>query len=92
MSKRPSYEVSLTSAARRTLETLKPKNVAIARRIVHAIAALSDNPRPPGASTLQGGEGLIRIRVGDYRIVYRVDAGKLTVLVVTIGHRSDVYR
>jgi mRNA interferase RelE/StbE len=41
---------------------------------------------------LKAGDGDLRIRVGDYRIVYRVDGKKLIILVIRIGHRSDVYR
>jgi mRNA interferase RelE/StbE len=41
---------------------------------------------------LQGGDGDLRIRVGDYRIVYRVDGKKLIVLIIRIGHRREVYR
>lgn len=49
-------------------------------------------PRPSGVETLQGGEGLRRVRAGDYRIIYTRENATLTVLVVTIGHRRDVYR
>ena len=36
--------------------------------------------------------GLYRLRVGDYRIVYKIDDDRLIVLVVRIGHRKDIYR
>ena len=56
-------------------------------------------PRPPGAVQLAGGEGEgeLRIRVGDYCTVYDItvydiDDGAVVVLVLRIGHRSDVYR
>jgi mRNA interferase RelE/StbE len=42
--------------------------------------------------TFKGEEGLLRLRVGDYRIIYRVAERDLTVLVLKIGHRRDVYR
>jgi mRNA interferase RelE/StbE len=42
--------------------------------------------------TLKGEEGLLRLRVGDYRIIYRVAERDLLVLVLKIGHRRDVYR
>ncbi|MDQ3114151.1 MAG: type II toxin-antitoxin system RelE/ParE family toxin [Actinomycetota bacterium] len=51
---------------------------------------LSQDPRPPAARALQGRPGL-RIRVGDYRIIYTVTDDVLLVVVVTIGHRRDVY-
>ena len=49
-------------------------------------------PRPPGAIQLTGGDGELRIRVGDYRIIYDVEDDALVVLVLRIGHRGDVYK
>ena len=62
------------------------------KRIVRAIEALADDPRPAGCVVLRGGEGLLRIRVGMYRVVYLVEDDRLVVLVVRIGHRREVYR
>ena len=39
-----------------------------------------------------GHPGYLRVRVGDYRIVYTIDDGKLLVLVLTLGHRGAIYR
>jgi mRNA interferase RelE/StbE len=55
--------------------------------------APSDNPRATGAA-LQGetfGE-FWKYRVGDYRIIARIEDQRLTVLVVKVGDRKDVYR
>lgn len=42
---------------------------------------------------MQGkGQGLYRLRVGNYRVVYRVQAQRVRVLIIRIGHRSEVYR
>ncbi len=62
------------------------------RRLVDAIDLLGDDPRPQGAKALQGGEGLLRIRVGGYRIIYAVRDDQLLVLVATLGHRREIYR
>jgi mRNA interferase RelE/StbE len=60
-------------------------------RIIHAVDRLSSEPFAGGV--LKGEfSGLRRLRVGEYRIVYEVSQGELTVLVVRIGHRRDVYR
>ncbi|MGI8911776.1 MAG: type II toxin-antitoxin system RelE family toxin [Rubrobacteraceae bacterium] len=56
-----------------------------------AIRELAGEPRPPGCRKLKGREGW-RIRVGDYRIVYRVNDDAREVIVVDIGHRRDIYR
>jgi mRNA interferase RelE/StbE len=60
-------------------------------RLVEAIDRLAIEPSAGG--TLKGEfEGLKRIRVGRYRIIYEIHDEELVVLVVRIGHRKDVYR
>ncbi|WP_105034613.1 type II toxin-antitoxin system RelE family toxin [Cryobacterium aureum] len=81
------YRIELRPAAVWALKQLDPP---IRHRIQGAIAFLGQDPRPPGARRLQGREGL-RVRVGDYRIIYTVTDQILTVVVVTLGHRRDVY-
>ncbi|HXE45942.1 MAG TPA: type II toxin-antitoxin system RelE/ParE family toxin [Conexibacter sp.] len=81
------YRIELRPAAARALKKLDPP---VARRIQGAIALLAENPRPPAARPLRGRPGL-RVRVGDYRIVYTVEDDVLLVVVVTLGHRRDVY-
>jgi len=55
-----------------------------------AIALLAEDPRPPAARALKGRPGL-RVRVGDYRIIYAVHDDVLLVVVVMLGHRREVY-
>ncbi len=54
------------------------------------IALLAEDPRPPSARALKGRPGL-RVRVGDYRVIYTVQDNVLLVVVITVGHRRDVY-
>ncbi|MGQ0504658.1 MAG: type II toxin-antitoxin system RelE family toxin [Myxococcaceae bacterium] len=85
-----SYSVTILPEALRALKKLSKE---VQRRVSKAIDKLAAEPRPSGAKALQGDDkGYLRIRVGDYRIVYIVDDGKLTVLIVRIGHRREVYR
>jgi mRNA interferase RelE/StbE len=82
------YRIELRPAARKALKDLdRPAH----RRIQAAIELLADNPRPPGASALQGRPGL-RVRVGDYRIIYQVRDEVLVVAVIALGHRRATYR
>jgi mRNA interferase RelE/StbE len=53
---------------------------------------LGTDPRPPGAEMLKSGESELRIRVGDWRVIYVVHDDELLVLVIKIGHRGDIYR
>lgn len=81
------YSIELRPAAVRALRKLDPQ---VRQRIQGAIGLLAHDPRPPGARALQGRDGL-RVRVGDYRIIYTIDDRVLTVVVVRLGHRRDVY-
>lgn len=82
------YRIELRPAAARALRRV---DAPMRPRIQGAIALLAHDPRPPGARALQGRPGY-RIRVGDYRILYTIEDGVLLIVVVTLGHRSDVYK
>lgn len=84
------YTVQLKPAAERDLKKIKDQ--VVLRRIVRAIDGLAINPRPPNVTALQGDSSILRIRVGDYRILYTIEDAALLVLVVRIGHRREVYR
>lgn len=81
------YRIELRPAAVRALRKLDP---AARHRIQGAIALLAQNPRPPAARSLRGRPGM-RVRVGDYRIIYTVHDEVCVVVVVTLGHRREVY-
>ncbi|WP_243371610.1 type II toxin-antitoxin system RelE/ParE family toxin [Geotalea sp. SG265] len=83
------YRVELTRAAVRDLSAV-PK--PILKRVDACILGLADDPLPPGVKKLKNSDGLYRVRVIDYRIVYRVEQEIVTVLIVRIGHRREVYR
>lgn len=85
-----SYSVFLKRSAVKELEEVG--SAADRRRLVERIAALSEEPRPVGHRKLAGREDRLRIRQGDYRVVYSVDDDERVVTVVKIGHRRDVYR
>ncbi|MFM8810361.1 MAG: type II toxin-antitoxin system RelE family toxin [Chthoniobacterales bacterium] len=83
------YAVSLDKSAARFL--LRLRDAKLKARLDEAIESLENEPRPPGWRKLAGTSDRYRIRIGDYRIVYRIDDGKVTVLVLVIGHRREVY-
>jgi mRNA interferase RelE/StbE len=74
------------------LRSLRKLDRQVAERVKAATEALRGNPRPPGVKMLTGSHGLLRIRVGDYRVLYAVDDGRQVVRVADIGHRGDIYR
>jgi mRNA interferase RelE/StbE len=83
-----SYNVLIKPSAAKELERLPDK---VRRQIAKRIASLADRPRPIRCEKLTG-EDLYRIRQGDYRVVYSIADAALTVLVVRIGNRREVYR
>ena len=62
------------------------------KRIKSVIQNLSNNPRPNSCTKLKGSNDYYRIRVGSYRIVYLIEDRILSILVVRVGHRRDIYR
>lgn len=82
------YRIELRPAAIRALKQIDHQD---RDRIRGAIALLGENPRPPGAKALQGRPGL-RVRVGNYRIIYTIQDDVLVIVIVTLGHRSDIYK
>jgi mRNA interferase RelE/StbE len=61
-------------------------------RIICAIRALAEDPRPTGCRKIEGSKSDWRIRIGDYRVVYEIDDGAQTIRVMRVRHRSEVYR
>ena len=82
------YRLEVSHTAHRQVRKLPPKTQ---ERLNDAIAHLADNPRPAGARKLTGREGY-RVRVGDYRILYRVDDAAKVVAIYRVMGREDVYR
>jgi mRNA interferase RelE/StbE len=76
----------------RASKQIKNLDRQIMRRVMSRIDELADNPRPHGFTPLEGHEKLYRIRVGDYRIVYRIDDVRELVEIALVAHRREVYR
>jgi mRNA interferase RelE/StbE len=81
------YRVEVRPAAERALGRIDRH---VRPRIRGAIALLAQDPRPPASRKLKGREGY-RVRIGDYRILYVIHDDVLLVVVVTLGHRRNVY-
>jgi len=83
------YRILIKPSAVKEIEAISPKKDR--QRIVGRISKLADNPRPPGCEKLSG-QKKYRIRQGRSRIVYSIEDQDLTVYVVKVRHRKDVYR
>ena len=87
--KQPQFTIDLKKSARKELEALSPD---LQVRIVSSLENLSLNPFPWGSLKLKTHISLWRIRVGNYRIVYEIRENTLSIYVIKIAHRKDIYR
>ncbi len=79
------YKIIIKKKAKKFIDKL-PKNEKI--RVVKAIEHL---PNGEDIKKLKGHSDLLRLRVGDYRIIYTVDNGELIVYVIDAGNRGEIY-
>jgi mRNA interferase RelE/StbE len=86
----PGYEIAWTPTARRELTKLPEKVATAAIEFLYGPVAV--DPHRMGAPLQLGLAGLYSARRGDHRIIYAIDEEALIVEVITIEHRSDVYR
>jgi len=81
------YKLRIERTVQKTLEKINEPYYA---KIKTAILNLANNPRPAGYKKLKGRDGF-RIRVADYRIIYNIFDDILTVDVIDLGHRKEIY-
>ncbi|MDR3554025.1 MAG: type II toxin-antitoxin system RelE/ParE family toxin [Syntrophobacteraceae bacterium] len=84
-----SYKIEFSTSADKALAKLA---APVRQRIADRITKLAENPRPRGAKKLAGAAEYLRVREGDYRIIYQVKDAVLTILIVRMGHRREVYK
>jgi mRNA interferase RelE/StbE len=82
------FQIILPKSVQKELDRLPDE---IANRILARLAGMETNPRPVGVKKLRGRDAW-RIRVGDYRVIYEIHDRVLQIIVITIGHRREVYR
>lgn len=83
------YSIEFLRTALKELSKL-PQDVQ--QRIAAKIDELKTNPYLPGVKALKNGDGRLRLRVGDYRVIYRIEEDKLVILIVKVGHRRNIYK
>jgi mRNA interferase RelE/StbE len=83
------YTIQFLPAAAKELKALAKKEIV---KIDKELLALAKNPHQhTSVTTLQGFNRLYRLRVGDYRVVFKIENRQLLILVIKIGHRKEVY-
>jgi mRNA interferase RelE/StbE len=83
------YTITFARSARKELQSLP---IDVAERLLKKIESLTINVRPSGSKKLSGATDLWRVRVGDYRVVYKIDDNRRIVDVTVVRHRREVYR
>lgn len=79
------YKIVIKKKAKKFIDKL-PKNERF--RVVKAIESL---PNGEDIKKVKGHDNLLRLRVGDYRIIYTVNHGELVVIVIDVGNRGEIY-
>ena len=82
------YSILLRESVRKDVEGVPAKEL---QRIMERIGMLAEDPRHPGSEKLSSQERY-RLRQGNYRIIYSIQENELTVWVVKVAHRREVYR
>ena len=80
-------DIFVLPPAQRDLDKLEASDFA---RIIKKIRGLAREPRPAGCLKLTGEEGY-RIRVGDHRVLYRIDDPSKRIYLYRVKHRKDAY-
>ena len=82
------YSIVFKKSVAKDLRQIPQKDV---QRILHRISSLALDPRPPSVEKLSGDEKY-RLRQGNYRILYVIEDDVITVTIVKVRHRRDVYQ
>ena len=82
------YKVVFKKSVSKDLRAMPKRDLA---RILKWFQSLAEEPRPQGCEKLSG-QDRYRVRQGVYRIIYEIQDDLLTVVVVKVGHRREVYR
>ena len=82
------YKLFFKKSVQKDFDAIPKKDLI---RILNRIEALAEDPRPHGCEKLTGQERY-RLHQGQYRIVYSIQDNELSVWVVKVGHRKDIYR
>ena len=82
------YKIFFKKSVEKDFNVIPKKDL---KKILERIEALAEDPRPPGCEKLTG-QQRYRLRQGRYRVLYSIQDDELTVWVVKVGHRKDIYR
>jgi len=82
------YKLQIKKSAEKELRKIPKKELI---KIINKIQNLSEDPHPVGSIKLSNQEKY-RLRIGNYRVLYKVEDNILTIFIIKVGHRKDIYR
>jgi mRNA interferase RelE/StbE len=86
------WRIEITRTAARQITKLDRTAQKSIQHFLRQRLMPTDNPRQWGRALQGEKRGLWRYRVGDYRLICDIQDEKITILVLELGHRKDVYR
>ena len=84
-----SFRIEVSATAEKQIRKLRREDQI---RVLQAIRPLAIDPTPPGSRRVRGYDDVFRIRVGNYRVLYRIAGRRLVIVILKIGHRREIYR
>jgi len=81
------YRIAIKNSAIKSLSKIPEPYYSALKQSIYALA---ENPRPVSCKKLKG-RNSYRIRVSDYRVIYEIEDNVLSIEVIAIGHRKDIY-
>jgi len=85
------YEVRFEKRAQKALKKMDKHQALIIMAWIKKNLVETTNPRQFGKGLTGNKSGKWRYRIGDYRIISHIDDNKIVILILAIGHRSDIY-
>ena len=85
------YRVEFTQKALKELKKIDRHTAALILGWIRKNLEGCENPRLHGKGLTANRRGEWRYRVGDYRVLAKIDDNKITILIVSVGHRRNVY-
>jgi mRNA interferase RelE/StbE len=84
-----SYRIEVSATAEKQIRKLRRDDQV---RVLRAIQSLAGDSTPPGSRKVRGYDQVLRIRVGTFRVLYRVAGRRLLIIILKRGHRREIYR
>ena len=85
------YKIQFTQRAKKDLKKLDPHTSSLILGWIRKNLENCENPRLHGKALTANRSGQWRYRVGDYRLLAQIEDDTITIIVLNVGHRRDIY-